>query len=58
MYSSIAGDFPIFVSDSVVYYMGDDNDYAELVTIDGASINDILVNGHELFVATTYEIYK
>ena len=58
MYSSIAGDFPIFVSDSVVYYMGDDNDYAVLVTIDGASINDILVNGHELFVATTSGIYK
>ena len=28
------------------------------MTIDGASINDILVNGHELFVATTSGIYK
>ena len=38
--------------------MGNDSDYAELAVFDDAHVNDIYINKHELFVATTAGLYK
>jgi hypothetical protein len=38
--------------------MGNDDDYTELTVFDNASVNDIYINKHELFAATTVGLYK
>lgn len=58
VYAPIVGDFPVFATSSTVYYLGNDSDYAKLMTFDDVEVNDIFIDNHDLIAATAGGIYK